>query len=88
MDATRFPWVNNMGYTAVHGTPKTLRDRALDPARVENLLIRENPVAMLVGEHPTVLQVDVGANGYYGYEVMDTCRPTPDSEVGDTEEPS
>src|SRR5687767_8918560 len=30
-------------------------------------------VAMLVGERPTVFQVDVGANGYYGYEVMDTC---------------
>jgi polyketide biosynthesis 3-hydroxy-3-methylglutaryl-CoA synthase-like enzyme PksG len=40
-------------------------------------------VAMLVGEHPTVLQVDVGANGYYGYEIMDTCRPTADSEAGD-----
>jgi polyketide biosynthesis 3-hydroxy-3-methylglutaryl-CoA synthase-like enzyme PksG len=37
-----------------------------------------------VGEHPTVFEVDVGANGYYGYEVMDTCRPTPDGEAGDT----
>jgi polyketide biosynthesis 3-hydroxy-3-methylglutaryl-CoA synthase-like enzyme PksG len=42
-------------------------------------------VTMLVGEHPTVFQVDIGANGYYGYEVMDTCRPTPDGEAGDTE---
>jgi polyketide biosynthesis 3-hydroxy-3-methylglutaryl-CoA synthase-like enzyme PksG len=42
-------------------------------------------VAMLVGENPTVFQVDVGANGYYGYEVMDTCRPTPDGEAGDTD---
>jgi polyketide biosynthesis 3-hydroxy-3-methylglutaryl-CoA synthase-like enzyme PksG len=42
-------------------------------------------VAMLVGERPTVFQVDVGANGYYGYEVMDTCRPTPDGEAGDTD---
>jgi polyketide biosynthesis 3-hydroxy-3-methylglutaryl-CoA synthase-like enzyme PksG len=42
-------------------------------------------VAMLVGEQPTVFQVDVGANGYYGYEVMDTCRPTPDGEAGDTD---
>jgi polyketide biosynthesis 3-hydroxy-3-methylglutaryl-CoA synthase-like enzyme PksG len=40
-------------------------------------------VAMLVSENPTVFEVDVGANGYYGYEVMDTCRPTPDSEAGD-----
>ena len=28
-------------------------------------------VAMLVSETPDVFQVDVGANGYYGYEVMD-----------------
>src|SRR5262249_48193195 len=39
--------------------------------------------AMLAGEHRTVFQVDVGASGYYGYEVMDTCRPTPDGEAGD-----
>lgn len=42
-------------------------------------------VAMLVGESPTVFHVDVGANGYYGYEVMDTCRPSADSEAGDAD---
>ena len=42
-------------------------------------------VAILVGENPYVFQVDVGANGYYGYEVMDTCRPLPDSEAGDAD---
>jgi polyketide biosynthesis 3-hydroxy-3-methylglutaryl-CoA synthase-like enzyme PksG len=42
-------------------------------------------VAILISENPYVLQVDVGANGYYGYEVMDTCRPTPDSEAGDAD---
>lgn len=42
-------------------------------------------VAMLVGEEPEVFQVDVGANGYYGYEVMDTCRPVADSEAGDAD---
>lgn len=42
-------------------------------------------VAMLVGESPHVFQVDVGANGYYGYEVMDTCRPSADSEAGDAD---
>jgi polyketide biosynthesis 3-hydroxy-3-methylglutaryl-CoA synthase-like enzyme PksG len=42
-------------------------------------------VAVLVGENPYVFQVDVGANGYYGYEVMDTCRPLPDSEAGDAD---
>lgn len=42
-------------------------------------------VAMLVSENPVVFQVDVGANGYYGYEVCDTCRPIPDSEAGDAD---
>jgi polyketide biosynthesis 3-hydroxy-3-methylglutaryl-CoA synthase-like enzyme PksG len=42
-------------------------------------------VAVLVSENPYVFQVDVGANGYYGYEVMDTCRPSPDSEAGDAD---
>jgi len=42
-------------------------------------------VAFLVSETPVVLQIDAGANGYYGYEVMDTCRPVTDSEVGDAD---
>jgi polyketide biosynthesis 3-hydroxy-3-methylglutaryl-CoA synthase-like enzyme PksG len=42
-------------------------------------------VALLVSDTPHVLQLDVGANGYYGYEVMDTCRPIPDSEAGDAD---
>jgi polyketide biosynthesis 3-hydroxy-3-methylglutaryl-CoA synthase-like enzyme PksG len=42
-------------------------------------------VAMLVSEAPYVFQLDQGANGYYGYEVMDTCRPIPDSEAGDAD---
>lgn len=42
-------------------------------------------VAMLVGDYPLVFQIDQGANGYYGYEVMDTCRPVPDSEAGDAD---
>lgn len=42
-------------------------------------------VAILVSENPYVFQVDAGANGYYGYEVMDTCRPVPDSEAGDAD---
>ncbi|MCX8131982.1 MAG: hydroxymethylglutaryl-CoA synthase family protein [Clostridia bacterium] len=42
-------------------------------------------VAILVSEIPYVFKVDVGANGYYGYEVMDTCRPIPDSEAGDAD---
>jgi polyketide biosynthesis 3-hydroxy-3-methylglutaryl-CoA synthase-like enzyme PksG len=42
-------------------------------------------VAVLISERPYMFQVDVGANGYYGYEVMDTCRPTPDSDAGDSD---
>jgi len=42
-------------------------------------------VAMLVSDTPTVFQVDRGANGYYGYEVMDSCRPVPDKEAGNTD---
>lgn len=42
-------------------------------------------VAVLIGENPSVFQVDAGANGYYGYEVMDTCRPIPDSDAGDAD---
>jgi polyketide biosynthesis 3-hydroxy-3-methylglutaryl-CoA synthase-like enzyme PksG len=40
-------------------------------------------VAMIVSDTPHVFQVDVGANGYYGFEVMDTCRPLPDGDAGD-----
>ena len=42
-------------------------------------------VALLVGENPTVFQIDPGANGYYGYEVMDTCRPVPDEDAGNSD---
>ncbi len=42
-------------------------------------------VAMLVSENPKVFQIDIGANGFYGYEVMDTCRPVTDSEAGDSD---
>jgi polyketide biosynthesis 3-hydroxy-3-methylglutaryl-CoA synthase-like enzyme PksG len=42
-------------------------------------------VALLISDTPHVFQFDVGANGYYGYEVMDTCRPTADSESGDAD---
>ena len=41
--------------------------------------------AVLVSDRPYVFQIDIGANGYYGYEVMDTCRPIPDSEAGNSD---
>lgn len=40
-------------------------------------------IAMIIGENPEILELDLGANGYYSYEVMDTCRPEPEIETGD-----
>ena len=42
-------------------------------------------VAMLVSNDPRILEIDLGATGYYGYEVMDTCRPEPEIETGDSD---
>lgn len=42
-------------------------------------------VAILISDRPCIFQMDVGASGYYGYEVCDTCRPVPDSEAGDSD---
>lgn len=42
-------------------------------------------VAMLVSDQPKIFTLDVGASGYYSYEVMDTCRPLPDSEAGNAD---
>ncbi|WP_096893533.1 hydroxymethylglutaryl-CoA synthase family protein [Candidatus Scalindua japonica] len=42
-------------------------------------------IAYLVSDQPKVFSLDIGATGYYGYEVMDTCRPTPDHEFGDAD---
>lgn len=40
-------------------------------------------IAMLISQQPDILELDFGANGYHGYEVMDTCRPEPEIETGD-----
>ncbi|MCX6043713.1 MAG: 3-hydroxy-3-methylglutaryl-ACP synthase [Chloroflexi bacterium] len=42
-------------------------------------------VAFLVSDQPQLLQIDVGCNGYYSYEVMDAARPVTDSEYGDAD---
>lgn len=42
-------------------------------------------VAMLVGNDPQILALDPGANGYHSFEVMDTLRPRPDLEAGDSD---
>jgi polyketide biosynthesis 3-hydroxy-3-methylglutaryl-CoA synthase-like enzyme PksG len=42
-------------------------------------------VAVLVSDQPEILEIDFGANGYYSYEVMDSCRPTAEIETGDSD---
>lgn len=42
-------------------------------------------VAMLVSDAPHVFQIDPGAYGNHAFEVMDTCRPGPDTEAGDAD---
>ncbi|MBN9669598.1 hydroxymethylglutaryl-CoA synthase family protein [Roseibium aggregatum] len=42
-------------------------------------------VAMLVSDTPHVFQIDAGAYGNHAFEVMDTCRPGPDTEAGDAD---
>lgn len=42
-------------------------------------------VALLVSEAPDLLQIDAGAHGNCAFEVMDTCRPGPDTEAGDAD---
>jgi polyketide biosynthesis 3-hydroxy-3-methylglutaryl-CoA synthase-like enzyme PksG len=42
-------------------------------------------VAMLVSGTPHVFQTDQGAYGNHAFEVMDTCRPGPDTEAGDAD---
>jgi len=42
-------------------------------------------IAMLIGDAPRVLEVEKGMSGCYGFEVMDSCRPTPEIETGDAD---
>jgi polyketide biosynthesis 3-hydroxy-3-methylglutaryl-CoA synthase-like enzyme PksG len=42
-------------------------------------------VALLVGRDAALLELEPGASGVHGYEVMDSCRPTPDIETGNVD---
>lgn len=42
-------------------------------------------IAMLISDNPEIMELDLGANGYYSYEVMDAYRPLPDIETGDSD---
>jgi polyketide biosynthesis 3-hydroxy-3-methylglutaryl-CoA synthase-like enzyme PksG len=39
-------------------------------------------IALLLGPEPRLLELEL-SNGSYGFEVMDSCRPSPDIETGD-----
>ncbi|OEJ69013.1 hydroxymethylglutaryl-CoA synthase family protein [Magnetovibrio blakemorei] len=42
-------------------------------------------VAMLLSDTPHIFAIDTGAYGNHAFEVMDTCRPGPDTEAGDAD---
>lgn len=42
-------------------------------------------VAMLVSRKPVIFELDLGAFGNCSYEVMDTCRPQPEIELGNAD---
>jgi polyketide biosynthesis 3-hydroxy-3-methylglutaryl-CoA synthase-like enzyme PksG len=42
-------------------------------------------VAMLIGQDAEILAIDPGASGFHSFEVMDTLRPRPDLEAGDSD---
>src|SRR6202008_1091036 len=39
----------------------------------------------LISSTPRLFRIDVGAHGNHAFEVMDTCRPGPDTEAGDAD---
>lgn len=42
-------------------------------------------VAILLSDKPYIFRIDPGAYGNHAFEVMDTCRPGPDTESGDAD---
>ena len=48
-------------------------------------LVAHGAVALLVSHTPHLFRSDVGAHGNHAFEVMDTCRPGPDTEAGDAD---
>lgn len=60
-------------------------DRAIQEWAYSEPTSGAGAVAMLVSDAPALLRLDPGAYGNHGYEVMDTCRPGPDTEAGDAD---
>ncbi|MBU8854949.1 hydroxymethylglutaryl-CoA synthase family protein [Bacillus sp. FJAT-26377] len=79
-------------YVAAHRefNPKVLVI-ATDIAKSAKNFINAEPsqgagaVALLVSTQPDILEIDLGAAGMYSYEVMDTCRPIINEEIGDSD---
>lgn len=65
--------------------PQHTSAAALEDGSYAELSSGAGAVALLVGEEPEIFQLDAGASGYYGYEVMDTCRPTVDHGAGNAD---
>ncbi|MFP2957521.1 hydroxymethylglutaryl-CoA synthase family protein [Myxococcus sp. 1LA] len=42
-------------------------------------------VAVLLGDAPRVMKMDLGAFGNYSYDVFDTARPSPEIDIGDVD---
>jgi polyketide biosynthesis 3-hydroxy-3-methylglutaryl-CoA synthase-like enzyme PksG len=42
-------------------------------------------IAFLVSDQPEIMSFDIGANGYYGYEVWDSSQPMPDFHYGNAD---
>lgn len=64
---------------AADAASTTARDTYWEPSQ------GAGAVAMIVGEQGDVLTLDPGASSFYSHEVMDTLRPRPDLEAGDSD---
>ncbi len=57
-------------------------DAALADQGIVEPAVGSGAVAMFVGDRPSVLALDPGAHGVFGFEVADTCRPVVGGEMG------
>ncbi|MFD9717243.1 hydroxymethylglutaryl-CoA synthase family protein [Streptomyces sp. NPDC059076] len=54
-------------------------------AEYAELATGSGAVALLLSEHPRVLELDLGAFGLHSFETMDTARPGPEIELADAD---
>lgn len=60
-------------------TPVPTRGSYMEPAQ------GAAAVAVLIGEEPRIVELELGTSGCYGYETPDFFRPAPDVDVMDTD---